>query len=739
MPGVGDFFNRKIEKPLNFDALLTPHYFAFDHPWNPFIFIGILAGLLFLFWIWSSGLRGILAKKNYRILGVIQCVLFVGVLFLLGEPVWKQVVEEKTQGKLLVLFDASASTHLRKESPWNLVYQKNNPIAATCGGFEPDYFLFSEVLKRIDPKILEIPEMPPGTKIFHAIDSALRETSHTDERMLLLFSDGRDAILREQWDALKLSGIPVFTVGLGEVEDKSGVVQDAILQEVSVPETAVLFQTVSVKARIQVLGAVSGTLMLDLQMDGKNGARKKILLREGQKNYDTELEWQPTWTGETTLKCSIQKWERERETQNNQILKKIRVVSKSRQCLWVQGTLSWEFALVRKALSALTTFDVHSLILASASRWVANVAALSSGFPKVLSSYGAVVFLDCPLPMFSEERLKMLEKFVSERGGSLVFLGGAAFGDSKEIPPLLQKMLPFRVEESGMFFDAAEKKIRLHPHLKTREEWKHFSQKEFEEEKTLSGIWKGWKAKESAEVILEEKESASPVALGHAYGLGNVFFLGGAGTWLWKFDPQEESKKFYDNFWKAFFFEMMGAQSDLEDEALVLRVEDAVPIQGNAVRVQVLFGKNKMENRKEQFQLRLRNPKNQLLDLPFEMILENQAHASFVPNQSGEYVLEATLPEEKIKKELVLNVREDLREYEDLSRNDALLRRISQETGGQYATWKEYLAKPFQFHREESAHKKIREDTLWTSPWIFLFLLLVMSAGWILRRSIHLD
>lgn len=701
-----------------------------------------MAGLLFLFWIWSRGLRQVLVKKNYVTLWVIQVLLFVSVLLLLCEPGRKRVVEEKTQGKLLVLFDASASTQLRKESPWKLAYQKDNPIAAMSGGFEPDYFLFSEQVKRLDSKIVEIPEMRPGTKIFHAIDSVLRESKNTDDLALLLFSDGRDLVSTEQMDILKLSGIPVFTVGLGESEDRSRVVKDAILERMTVPDTVLLFQTILVKARIQVLGVANGELTLDLQSDGKNVARKRILLREGQKNYDTELEWQPGNAGETMLTLSIQKWEEEQEIKNNQIRKKIRVVSKSRQLLWVQGKLSWEFAFLRKALSTFMAFDVHALTLVSPSKWLTNIAALHSGFPNSILSYGAVLLLDCPIQMFSEERLKMLEKFVSERAGSLVFMGGCAFGSVKEIPPLLQKMLPVRMEESGMFFDAGEKTIRLNSNLKTSEEWKKFSEKEFEKEKNLSGIWKGWKAKETAVTILEEKESANPVAVCHAYGLGKVFFVGEESSWMWTLGENEESKKFYGDFWKTFFSWVMGVQTDSEDEALVsLHVEDSVPVQGTAVRIQVLLGKN--ENAQEHLHLSVRDPKNQTLELPFTIPfgVTNQAYTSFVPNQSGEYLLEAALDAKgkKAKNEFVLNVREDIREYEDLSRNDALLRRISQETGGQYATWKEYLEKPFEFHHKERLSKKTRMDTLWNSPWIFSFLLGLMSIGWILRRNIHLD
>lgn len=269
--------------------------FGFNRPYNPFLLAACFLIIMGWFWWFTKGLRHFLAKRNYLTLFVIQILLVAGILFLICEPIKKVVISKTQKGSVLVLFDGSKSTHLRGDNPWKLMFQRDNPIESGSQDFDVSYYMFSEELRRLNPKEVAVPEMSEGTEIYTSLEAALKQSNLEDERRVILFSDGQDKVASKQMDSLKLAGVPIYTVGLGEFKGRSGEFRDISLNSLVSVDTLPVSQSAKIKVGITVHGTFKEKKMnVALLVQGEPLEEKQILLQKGKKKYSTSFKWTPT-------------------------------------------------------------------------------------------------------------------------------------------------------------------------------------------------------------------------------------------------------------------------------------------------------------------------------------------------------------------------------------------------------------------------------------------------------------
>ena len=75
-------------------------------------------------------------------------------------------------------------------------------------------------------------------------------------------------------------------------------------------------------------------------------------------------------------------------------------------------------------------------------------------------------------------------------------------------------------------------------------------------------------------------------------------------------------------------------------------------------------------------------------------------------------------------------------EYADPRLNEAFLRRLARQTGGQYAPADELgrVLSALSSNAPQSLEPERRD--LWHEPWAFALVLLVLSAEWVMRRMV---
>ncbi|MBN2143109.1 MAG: VWA domain-containing protein, partial [Candidatus Aureabacteria bacterium] len=616
------------------------------------------------------------------------------------------------------------------------------------------YYLFSEKVKRMDPNDIQMPEMPEGTEIFSSINQLLEQTDPFDEVRVLLFSDGQDELDIAELDALKLWQVPVFTVGLGEYADDDALsYKDISVNKIILSDVVLLMNPVRVSARIRALGGGSDHVPVTLKMNGEMVSKKDLALRKGQRDYEVEFEWLPSSEGKAEMSVEAGTLDGEKETRNNVLVKKTEVLASSNRILFLQGKWSWEYAWLRKSLKNLKSLEVHSMVFAGKNKILSDHPGLEKGFPsrENLFHYGSCVLADCPSDWLTGENWVSLEKFVSEKGGGLVILAGEALlGRDKELNPSLVKLLPVVMDRQGSFFyDKTPREI----FLDTRAEGSWFNPdtpKLGETNPGISGCFYGCQLKSSAFLLLQDKNTQGGLSVVPAayqrFGSGRVVYVGFDTSWKWFFNStRQDWKAFYSWFWKSVFSFAMGQKKhQAPDEALFyLQMEDETAMEGKEVRINFFLGEGCRTDAEKKLSVQVTDPDKKMFTLPFEVPYGEPGfgHASFVPEMSGDYRVEGILEREKapLKDQIVVSVRKDMREYEDLTLNESSLKRISDETGGEYLPLSAYLKKPFVFEREPVSQEKVMLKPFWNSSWVFVIFIGVMAFGWILRRSINLD
>jgi len=725
----------------------------FEHPFSPFFLVSLFLLLMTFFWFQTRGLRQYLARRNYITLFVIQCVIFLGLLFLMTEPTWETTRVSPKQGKLLVLFDASGSTVTRGDSPWRLVYQKNNPFKKHTENFDIEYFLFGDKVRRLETDDVILPPVGEGTETRSAIEALLQHTRVDDDRILLLFSDGQDHMDTASIDALRLGGVPIYTVGLGEMVDPALQKMNVRLDHLEIPDVVPVMSPVKIFGRAVVQGTGAFNLRVILYLGGKKADEQVIQVYRGKKEYEFSFPWTPTLAGKTDVLVQVEEVEGETLTDDNHLLEKVEVLNESRQLLFVRGALNWETRFLLRMLRKHTPYGVHTITLAGSSRVLTNSSFLLKGFPDpdILNSYGCVVLSDVPVDYLSPNNARDLKDFVSKRGGGLLVLGGSQLltADLRS-RPILRKFIPLKLDDiegsrrrGRVTLKLSER--RTHPFFKGLVSNAQELKLEVDELFIPGSVRQG-----TVPVInlvdpsgvLKERE----VALFQRMGMGHIFYSGMSGTWQWYFRSEDDDlKQFYRSFWTQVFSLAMGEVSRKDSGSGEFIVRTSQPLQrvNQPTTITVVTGHTDVIHDAHDISLMVSGPGRADLQVPLQRSVEqsNLFQGIFVPQVPGEYRIEARLsgPRQEYQDSFETTVRSDTREFDSLELNEGFLKRVSSVTGGQYRSWTDYMKRPFEFKRTIERLEKTERAPIWASPLAFWIYLLILGGGWVLRRSINLD
>src|SRR5437667_6367763 len=123
------------------------------------------------------------------------------------------------------------------------------------------------------------------------------------------------------------------------------------------------------------------------------------------------------------------------------------------QILYIEGEPRWEFKFLRRAVQDDPNIHLVTLLRSSQNKFyrqgIDNEQMLSEGFPKKredLFAYKGLIFGSIEATFFTQEQLKMVVDFVSNRGGGFLMLGGRnSFAGGKYQNSPLADILPVRM------------------------------------------------------------------------------------------------------------------------------------------------------------------------------------------------------------------------------------------------------------------------------------------------------
>jgi uncharacterized membrane protein len=590
----------------------------------------------------------------------------------------------------------------------------------------------------------------PATHIGDGLKQLVSETAGLPIGAVVLLSDGSDnsgGVDRDTIAALRNRHIPVHAVGYGH----ETVSPDVEMNDAIISPRALADARLSAAVSFHQNGYAGRKANLSVR-DGEKVLTSREITFAGDGKIQTEnLLFSAGTAGAKTLQFSIDPLPDEQNRLNNSLTRLLNVSSDKRRVLYVEGEPRWEYKFIRRAEDDDRSVQLVSMLRTTENKiyrqGISDPKELEDGFPtraEDLFQYQAIIIGSVEAGYFTPAQQELIREFVDRRGGGVLWLGGrASLSDGVWGGSSLVDLLPVVLPAQKNTFHRAPATAELtaagmnslicrlvDDPDRNAERWKKLPY--------LMDYQEAGTPKPGAAVLAEMTGAGRklPMLITQNYGLGRTAVLATAGTWRWKMS-QPLGDTTHDMFWQQLLrwlssdtpghvFASVPSQTLFDDGKVHLSAEvrdkDYMPATDAHVEAHVI-GPNGI---------------SAMVDMTPAPDMPGTFEADWTAEQPGSYVAEVTAQrgtDELGRDVLSFNRVDGVAENFHTEQNRALLENLAAQTGGTY--WRpEELSKLAAQIPFSEAGITIRETKeLWDLPVIFLAILMLRSAEWLLRRK----
>lgn len=715
---------------------------------------GLAGALILLLVAWT--LQTGTARKWARVAStVLRFAAFALVLVLLMEPVLrkKEIIPQETF--LVHAYDTSGSMKIQDFGAFTRL--QSMAIATTGKAaararldeiFRTLEFRFEEGLEaRRRGDSLEATEK--GTDLSGAFQSLAMQVNGLPISGVVLYSDGvptinesRDGII----EAATQLQIPVYTVGCAPKTPGA----DFWIEKVIHPETVTEGVGTDITALVGTRGMNRQSAKVTLAGEGIKETQT-ITPSTDDQVMQVRFTIKPYREGLLHYEVQIDPLGAESYPWNNTEDFFIRARKENRRILYVEGAPRYEYRFLRAAFEEDNRFHVTSLITVTEKgqiyrQGLTDPAELKGGFPteeKDLFIYDVVVIGDVSPQSFTPAQLKLLDRYVTERGGGLLYLAGKASADAVAIAGTpLEAMLPCRFEDNPDL--ATEWRVRPTARGIERAIFGPYSpagggEPPWSVLPPIAALFPLSSPKPGAVTLCEidrGQEANPPVVAYQRYGRGVCLLCGISATWPWKFQVSSENPS-YAAFWK----EMMLILAEQTQERIRVEAFPPVASVGAEILLQgAAFDAKYLPDPTAKVSLEIEDPNGGKVtveptsSLSADRTFEHRLKATV----AGAYKIKGTNlsagEAEKSGAEAAFLIKEDPPELREIRLGEPLLREVASLTGGQYVHLTEYDTLPDKIAPKEQSLQRIHEKPVWDRLSLFAALLGVLMGEWLIRR-----
>jgi len=778
-------------------------------PITPWVWLGVpvLAATVVLL-VWSY-------RRSPEIGAVHRIAFFLrllGVLILLlclTEPLWSGRHVKSGENMFLVVADNSSGMNIRDQgmaqSRGDVLKSAFTPgksgwLGKLAENFQLREYVFDSQLHRTTD-FSELLFDGKASAIGGILQTIAQRYRGRPLAGVLLMTDGNATDLGEQF--YDLSDVPpVYPVVVGTDRPQ----KDISVGNVSVSQTSFEDAPVTLQADVEASGYSGKTISLNLiDSAGKAVEQQTRKISRSDEKHTFRFKVRPDRSGVLFYKLNAEEEKSQNESMDQQAApaeatlsnnKHTLVVDRGRgpyRILYVSGRPNWEYKFLRRAIGEDEYIQLVALLRVAMREpkyeWLGrrgevnnplyrgfdnkneeeaeqydqpvlvrlgtrDEAELRDGFPKTaedLFGYHAVILDDIEAGFFTHDQMELLRRFVSERGGGFLMLGGAESfleGDYNRTP--IGQMLPVYLDRLPKTEISSRSKIHL---ALTREgwlqPWARLRDNEQDEQKRLSTmpafrvLNRLAAAKPGAQVVAtvgSNSDGQFPALVVQRYGSGRSAALTIGDIWRWGMEDPEMHKDM-DKFWRQTLRWLI---ADVPNRISLQVVKK--PGQANQpVVFQVRVRDKKFEPMNDvSISIEVTDPNSQTVKLAAGPMVNEAGlfEAMYVPRFDGSYFASAVVTDadglELGNAETGWAVDLEAREFQSIRTNRPLLERIARQTGGQVVE----LDGLDSFARSLPTLNAPVMDT-WTRPlWdlrgimpaVFLFVLMCFIGEWALRR-----
>jgi uncharacterized membrane protein len=596
----------------------------------------------------------------------------------------------------------------------------------------------------------------PATHINAGLRQLVTETSDLPVGAVVLLSDGAEnstggggdagGIDLETIGALHNRRLPVHTVGFGKEKAAHDVEIDDVVLGTKAMANSRMTATVSFH---QNGYAGQKTTLLVKDGDKPLASRDLTLGADGVVDSETVF-FNAGDAGVKNIGFSLSEMNGEENALNNSVTRLVDVSGDVRRILYVEGEPRWEYKFIRRAEAEDHGVQIVSMLRTTENKiyrqGISDPSELADGFPSTaedLFKYQAIIIGSVEADYFTPLQQELLREFVDKRGGGVLFLGGRfslseGGWSSSGATDLLPTFLPggkgtFRREPAMVQLTpaGAESPITrlVDDRAKNIERWRTLPyMNDFQDAGT---------PKPGATVLAQMVAGRTmPMLVTQSYGRGRTALLATSGTWRWQMNlPLGDPT--HDLFWQQL---LRWLAADSPGPVTVSMPQQTLMDEGHVKLTATVRDKEYTPAADAHVSAHVIGPDGAtaVVDMTPVPNTPGTFEAEWTAEKPGSYVTEVTAEKgtDELGKDTMTFRREDgVAENFHTEQNRDLLQKLSDETGGRYWTEDELERLPKEISYSEAGISVRDTKELWDMPIVFLLLLGLMSADWLLRRK----
>jgi uncharacterized membrane protein len=566
---------------------------------------------------------------------------------------------------------------------------------------------------------------------------------------VVLLSDGADTsggISLETLSELRRRRLPVNVIGFGSQQ----LSRDVELDGFDIPHQALIDSRLDAQVSIRQHGFAGQHATLTLTGSGNVLATRDIVLTNSPRQVES-IDFTAKGEGVKNIEAKLDVLPGETNDRNNRLTRVLSVDGTKRRILYVEGEPRWEYKFLRRAVEDDSALHVVSILRTTQNRLyrqgIANPQELADGFPDKpddLFAYQGLILGSVETGFFTTTQRELIKQFTDRRGGGTLFLGGSSsLGDGGyNVAPfseLLPVTLPQRKNTFRRLMVAAELTDAGKQSLISRiEDDPKKSAEHWDILPYLANYQDPGTPKPGAVVLAQTSVDGKkvPLLVTENYGRGRTAVFATGGSWRWRMQ-QPVGDISQETFWRQLLRWLVSAtpnkvvatipNSQLEDDDnVVLRAEVRdkmyLPASNANVEAHIVAPDGSAED----------------VTLRPEPLVQGVYSTEWKGTKEGSYAaaITATSGNQELGKDvLTFRLEKGVAENFHTEQNRELLEKLAAETGGRYYTPSQahQLANEISYSEAGISARELKN--LWDMPAVFLLLLGLRGAEWLLRRK----
>jgi uncharacterized membrane protein len=598
-----------------------------------------------------------------------------------------------------------------------------------------------------------------ATHINAALKQLVAETSDLPVGAIVLLSDGAEnsaggsasegGIDVDTVSALHNRRLPVHTIGFGKAQPA----HDVELDEAVVAAKAMAESRMTATVSFHQHGYAGQKTVLRVKDGEKLLAEQPVTLAADGATQSETVFFNAGAAGVKSIGFQLAALPNEENAANNGVTRLVDVSGEKRRVLYVEGEPRWEYKFIRRAEEDDHGVQVVSMLRTTENKiyrqGIADPSELADGFPtkaEDLFKYQAIVIGSVEAGYFTPVQQELIREFVDKRGGGLLFLGGRfSLSDGGWPASSLTDLFPtFLPQEKGTFHrDPATVELTaagvespvtrlVDDRAKNAARWKTLPY--------LNDSQDPGTPKPGATVLAQFKDPASgklrPLLVTQSYGRGRTAVMATSGSWRWQMSSAVGDPA-HDLFWQQL---LRWLSEDSPGQVVATMPQQTLEDDGHVLLTAVVRDKEFTPAAEAHVSAHLIGPDSlsAVVDLTPVPNTPGTFAMDWTAERPGSYLAEVTADggAGEMGKDVLAFRREDgVAENFHTEQNTDLLKKLSDETGGRYWEQSELSRLPKEISYSEAGISVRDTKELWDMPAVFLVLLGLMSADWLLRRK----